>query len=163
QRLVQDGAQGPDVGERTDVLAALGLFRGHVGGRAQDRAGLRQVRVGVEQPGQAEVGDLRDQAAEGGRRGGGGGRGGHLGGRTAISGSAPRRNFRATRRFRAACSAAKTTPMPPRPRARSSRNPGGVGQSSPAGSGGGAAAAPEAGPSKKVVCPIRWVCPRGGG
>ena len=49
QELVQDRPQGVDVGERADLLGlALGLLRGHVAGRAQDRLGRRQARLGVQ-------------------------------------------------------------------------------------------------------------------
>ena len=58
QQLVQDRAQGVDVGERPDLLGlALGLLGGHVAGRAQDRVGRRQA-ASVQRLGQAEVGDL---------------------------------------------------------------------------------------------------------
>ena len=49
--------------ERVDVAAgvdadALGLLGGEVGGRAHDRTGLGQALLGVDGPGDAEVGDL---------------------------------------------------------------------------------------------------------
>ena len=59
KQRVQDGSQGVDVGRRAgEVRPPLGLLRRHVAGRAEDRLGPGQVAVGVEDLGQAEVGDL---------------------------------------------------------------------------------------------------------
>ena len=56
---VEDRPQAVDVGGRRDRAAAPdGLLGGHVGGRAQDRAGDGQARVGLDPLGQAEVGDV---------------------------------------------------------------------------------------------------------
>ncbi len=59
EALVEDGAQGVHVRGGAQVgVAAVGLFGGHVRGRAQDGALLRPSRLAVEALGQAEVGDL---------------------------------------------------------------------------------------------------------
>jgi hypothetical protein len=58
QALVEDGAQGVDVGGRPHPLRLAGhLLRRHVARRAQDGAGLRMGRLGVQLAGQAEIGD----------------------------------------------------------------------------------------------------------
>ena len=59
EHLVQDRSEGVDVGGGTDVLLGLGLFGGHVAGRAHDGAGLRQAAAALDVLGQAEIGDLR--------------------------------------------------------------------------------------------------------
>ena len=43
---------------RASTPQALGLLGGEVGGGAHDRAGLGQALLGVDGPGDAEVGDL---------------------------------------------------------------------------------------------------------
>jgi hypothetical protein len=58
QALVEDGAQGVDVGGGADLLRlARRLLRRHVGGGAEDGAGLRLAADVVQALGQAEVGD----------------------------------------------------------------------------------------------------------
>ena len=58
--LVEDGAQGIDVGGDGQVAAALGLLGGHVAGGADQLAGVGERAVGLRQPlGEAEVGDIR--------------------------------------------------------------------------------------------------------
>ncbi len=59
EQLVQDGPQGVGVGGRADlVVAARGLFGGHVAGGTHDRARDRLARVALQLLGEAEVGDL---------------------------------------------------------------------------------------------------------
>ena len=59
QALVQDRPERVDVGGRAhDVRSALGLFGGHVAGRAQNGAGRGEALGGIASAGEAEVGDL---------------------------------------------------------------------------------------------------------
>src|SRR5262245_5907640 len=59
QQLIEDGAEGVDVGRGTDGTALPGrLFGGHVAGRAHDVAGPRLARS-TAKPRQAEVSDFR--------------------------------------------------------------------------------------------------------
>ena len=61
QHLVEDRAQGVDVGGRTDLVnSPPRLLGGHVTGRAQDRAGVSQLAALLNPFGQAEVRDLGD-------------------------------------------------------------------------------------------------------
>ena len=55
-RVEHGRPQCPEVGRRAALLA-LGLLRGHVGGRADDQAGRGELRVALER-GDAEVGQL---------------------------------------------------------------------------------------------------------
>ena len=62
QELVEDGPQSVDVGRRADQpRVSLGLLRGHVAGRAEDRVGPGDRLSGVEHLGQTEVGHLGQQ------------------------------------------------------------------------------------------------------
>jgi hypothetical protein len=63
QHLVENGAQPVHVGWRTDVLIAPRLFGGHVLGRAQHGAGVRQAGVSARGLGQAEIRDPRRPGA----------------------------------------------------------------------------------------------------
>ena len=59
QQLVEDRAQGIDVGGRADLpVLPSRLFRRHVTGRAEDGAALRLAGIVVHPLGQAEIGDL---------------------------------------------------------------------------------------------------------
>jgi len=59
EHLVEDGAQGVDVGPGVDLLAAVGeLLRGHVRGGAQDLPRLRAGPLGQDELGEPEVADL---------------------------------------------------------------------------------------------------------
>ena len=61
--VIEDRAEAVDVGGGGDVADfSGGLLRGHVRGRAEQRAGERagRDRLGVEALGDAEVGDVRD-------------------------------------------------------------------------------------------------------
>ncbi len=60
---VEHDAEAVQVAAGVDVAEALGLLRGHVGRRAQNVAGLRQMHVLLRQAGQAEVDDLDPAAA----------------------------------------------------------------------------------------------------
>ena len=60
QELIQDRPQGMHVGGAAHGSGrAPGLLGGHVGGGAHDRAGPGQLRVVVQELGEAEVGNLR--------------------------------------------------------------------------------------------------------
>ena len=60
QQGVEDRAQAVDVGGRGDRPATpAGLLGRHVGRRAEDRARLGDLDVGLDPLGQAEVGDVR--------------------------------------------------------------------------------------------------------
>src|SRR5204862_404384 len=55
EQLVEDGAEGPDIGRRPYIVAAhAGLFRRHVLRSADDVAGVRAVAVVVDLLGEAE-------------------------------------------------------------------------------------------------------------
>src|SRR5262249_23472340 len=56
ETLVEDGAQAVDVGGGAKPLPRPRLLGGHVGGGADDGAGLRQPAVALDGPGQPEVG-----------------------------------------------------------------------------------------------------------
>ena len=60
EHLVENRAQAIDVAGRSELTAtAGGLLRGHVARRAENRAGERQIRVGLDPLGQAEIGHVR--------------------------------------------------------------------------------------------------------
>ncbi len=59
EQLVQDRPEAVDVGGRAKVLTSRRLLGRHVARRAQDGAGPRPARVGIDDLGQAEVGHLR--------------------------------------------------------------------------------------------------------
>src|SRR5262249_11927720 len=60
EQLVQDGAQGVNVGSRTNLLRLpRRLFRRHVARRAEQRLTPARADVGIQDLGQTEIGDLR--------------------------------------------------------------------------------------------------------
>ncbi len=62
EHLVQDGAEGVNVGRHTDAMRLTGrLLRRHVAGRADDLAAERAAAVPIEPFGQTEIGDLREE------------------------------------------------------------------------------------------------------
>ena len=65
--LVEDNAEGPDIGRRADVRPPFSLLWGHVGRGAHHGSGKRLTLVGVQQARETEIRDFRETEREAAR------------------------------------------------------------------------------------------------